>query len=233
MSNFASSKSVILKGVRLQWGDIFTAKSGELNGKKTEPKFKVVALFDPKSEAATVAKAGLLEAAVALWGEANARNVVQNISSNSKALRNGNSKIDDQGNVRDEFKDMLFISASNKTKPQIVGPKKHGGKFVTITEDGRGLVDGLDVTSDLGWPITVPYRGCYVNLKVQFVAGKSFKAQSGEMIPNQVYAKLEAVQFVRDGEAFGSGPTSAEGFEDEEVETEGAGGGGSEDDGLF
>lgn len=230
MSNFASSKSVILKNVRLQWADIYTAKAGEVNGKKTEPKFKVVALFPPDSEAATAAKTGLLEAATALWGE-NARNVVQNISANSKAVRNGNSKINDDGSVREEFKDQLFISASNKTKPQVVGPKKHGGKFVTITEDGRGLVDGLDVTADLGWPVTVPYRGCYVNVKVQFVAGKAFKAASGEMIPNQVYAKLEAVQFVREGTAFGAGPTSAEGFGEEEVETSSAGAGG--DDGLF
>jgi hypothetical protein len=230
MSNFASSRSVILPGVRLQWADIFTAKAGEVNGKTTEPKFKVVALFEPTSPAATAAKAGLLEAATALWGD-NARNVVQNISANSKAVRNGNSKILDDGSVREEFKDMLFVSASNKSKPQVVGPKKHNGKFVTITEAGRGLVDGLDVTNELGWPITVPYRGCFVNLKVQFVAGKAFKAQSGEMIPNQVYAKLEAVQFVRDGVAFGNGPTSAEGFGEEEVETSSAGGDG--DEGLF
>lgn len=36
-------------------------------------------------------------------------------------------------------------------------------------------------------------------------------------MPNQVYAKLIAVQFLRDGEAFGAGPTSAEGFGEEEV----------------
>lgn len=227
MSNFASSKPVILKNVRLQWADIYTAKSGEVNGKKTEPKFKVVALFPPDSEAATAAKAGLLEAATALWGD-NARNVIANISANSKAVRNGNSKIMDDGSVREEFKDMLFVSASNKTRPQIVGPRKHGGKFVQITEDGRGLVDGLDVTDDLGWPVTVPYRGCYGNLKVQFVAGKALKAASGEMIPNQVYAKLEAFQFVRDGEAFGAGPTSAEGFGEEDAPTTNR-----SDDGLF
>jgi hypothetical protein len=231
MSNFASSKSVILKNVRAQWLDIFTAKAGEVNGKKTEPKFKVAALFEPNSEAATAAKAGLLEAATALWGD-NARNVVQNISANSKAVRSGNSKIQDDGSVREEFKDMLFISASNKTKPQVVGPKKHAGKWVTITEDGRGMVDGLDMTSELGWPVTVPYRGCYVNLKVQFVAGKAFKAQSGEMIPNQVYAKLEAVQFVKDGIAFGAGPTSAEGFGEEDVAASPAGSGGLFDDDI-
>lgn len=219
MSNFASSKSFILKDVRLQWADIYTARAGEVGGKKTEPKFKVVALFKPDSEAAKVAKAGLLEAATALWG-ANAVNVVQNISANSKFIRNGNSKIDDAGAVKEQFKDMLFVSASNKTKPQIVGPAKHNGKFVQINEDGTCSQDGMLITPP--YPIVVPYRGCYVNLKIQAVAGKAFKAASGEQIPNQVYAKLEAIQFLRDGEAFGAGPTSAEGFDDEEIE--GAGG---------
>lgn len=216
-SNFASSKSVILPAVRLQWADIFQAASGEINGKKTDPKFKTVALFARDSDAAKIAKAALLEAATALWG-ANATNVVQNISANSKAVRDGNSKIDDAGNVHEAFKDLLFISASNKQRPQIVAPKRHNNQFVTITEDGRGMVNGLDVTDQLGYVLKAPYRGCYVNLKVQFVAGKAFKASSGEMIPNQVYAKLEAIQFLRDGEAFGAGPTSAEGFGDEEVD---------------
>lgn len=218
MSNFASSKAVVLKDVRLQWSDIFKASSGEINGKKTEPKFKAVVLFKPDSDAAKVAKAAMLEAAQALWG-ANAANVVQNISANSKFIRNGNAKIDDGGNVRDEFKDMYFVSASNKTKPQVVGPRRHNGKFVTLHEDGTATVDGMVVTEgELGWTPVAPYRGCYVNLKITAVAGKAFKAASGERIPNQVYAKLEAVQFLRNGEAFGAGPTSAEGFDDEDVE---------------
>ena len=210
-SNFASSKAVILKNVRLQWGDLFQAASGEINGKKTDPKFKAVALFAKDSEATATARAALLAAATELWG-ANAQNVVANISSNSK--------IDDSGNVRPEFKDMLFISCSNKQRPQVIAPKLLDGKFVTITEEGRGMVNGIDVTDQLGYVLKAPYRGCYVNLKVQFVAGKAFKASSGEMIPNQVYAKLEAVQFLRDGEAFGAGPTSAEGFGDEDVAQE-------------
>lgn len=214
--NFAYGKAVILKNVRLQWGDIFEAKAGEINGKKTEPKFKTVGLFEPTSETATVARAALLAVATELWG-ANATSVVTNISANSKAVRNGNSKIDDSGNVKPEFKDMLFVSASNKQRPQIIAPRRHNEKFVIITPEGRGLVDGVDVTDQLGYKLTAPYRGCYVNLKVQFVAGKAFKAPSGEMVPNQVYARLEAVQFVRDGEAFGAGPTSAEGFDDEDV----------------
>ena len=218
-SNFASSKPVILKNVRLQWGDLFQAASGEINGKQTDPKFKAIGLFAKDSEAAAVARAALLAAATELWG-ANAANVVTNISANSKAVRDGNSKINDDGSVREEFKDMLFISCSNKQRPQVIAPKLLDGKFVTITEDGRGMVNGIDVTDQLGYVLKAPYRGCYVNLKVQFVAGKAFKASSGEMIPNQVYAKLEAVQFLRDGDPFGAGPTSAEGFGDEEVSQE-------------
>lgn len=218
-SNFAYGKSVILKGVRLYWGDLFTASSGEIKGKKTTPKFKAQGLFTPDSETASVAKAGLLAVATELWG-ANAATVVANISGNSKAVRNGNAKIDDAGNVKPEFKDMLFVSASNKARPQVVAPKMHNGKFVTITEDGRGMVDGVDVTDQLGYVLKAPYRGCIVNMKVQFVAGKQFKGDDGELVPNQVFARLEAVQFVKDGEAFGAGPTSAEGFGEEEVSQE-------------
>ncbi len=214
MSNFASSKPVILKNVRLQWADLFKPGEGMNGG---APKFKVVALFQKDSEAYKVATSALLEAARGLWGD-NAANVVRGIPANSKAVRDGNSKMNDKGEVREEFEDMYFISAANKQKPQVIAQKRHNNEFVTIDESGAALVRGMDVTSELGYPITVPYRGCYVNLKVTMVAGKSLKAGDGQIIPNQVYAKLEAVQFLRDGEAFGSGPTSAEGFDDEDVE---------------
>lgn len=216
MSNFASSKPVILKGLRAAWLDIFKPGEGMNGG---APKYKFTGLMEPDSEAAATAKKAMLEAATALWG-ANAAQVVKSMAANSKALRNGNDKLNDDGSVREEYKDMLFISASNKAsqKPQIVGPKRHNGNFVTITEDGRGYVNGVDVTGELGYELKPPYRGCYVNAKVTFVAGKSFKGSNGEIIPNQVFARIEAIQFVRDGEAFGAGPTSAEGFGDEEVD---------------
>lgn len=220
MSNFASSKSVILKRVRATWLDAFKPGEGMNGG---APKYKVSALIEPDSENAKMAKAAMLEAANGLWG-ANAVGVIKSMAANNKALRNGNDKLNDDGSVRDEYKDMLYISASNKTKPQVVGPKKHNGQFVTLSEDGRGSVAGLDVTSQVGYELKAPYRGCYINLKVQFVAGKSFKGSNGEIIPNQVYAKVEAIQFCDDGEAFGAGPTSAEGFGEEEV-SEGAAGG--------
>ena len=220
MANFASSPSVILKRVRITWLDAFKPGEGMNGG---APKFKVSALIEPDSENAKLAKTAMVEAAKGLWA-ANAVGVIQSMAANNKALRNGNDKLNDDGSVRTEYQDMLYVSASNKQKPQVVGPKKHNGSFVTITENGRGTVNGMDVTEQLGWEIKAPYRGCYCNLKVQFVAGKSFKGTNGEIIPNQVYAKIEAIQFVDDGEAFGAGPTSAEGFGEEEVNESAVGG---------
>ena len=228
MSNFHSSKSVILKDVRLAWADIFKPGEGMNGG---PPKFKVTGLFAPDSDAAKLAKGAMVEAARGLWGD-NAVKMIQSMQANSKAVRNGNDKMDDKGEVRSEYAGQLFISASNKSKPQIVGPKRIDGKFVHIKEDGGCQVDGLDVKPP--YKITVPYRGCYVNLKVQMIAGKSFKGGDGQIVPNQVYAKIEAVQFLRDGEAFGAGPSSAEGFDDEEVESvSGGSSGGTDDDEFF
>ena len=215
MSNFASSKPVILKGLRAAWLDIFKPGEGMNGG---APKYKFTGLMEPDSEAAKVAKAAMLEAARGLWQE-NAVNVIKSMGANSKALRDGNDKLADDGSVRPEYANMLFISSSAKIdrRPQVVGPRKHNGKFPTLTEDGRAMIDGIDVTSELGYDVRAPYRGCYVNAKVVFVAGKAFKGGGGEIIPNQVFARIEAVQFVKDGEAFGGGPASAEGFDDEEV----------------
>lgn len=213
-SNFEYGTSVILKNVRLQWGDIFNP--GDAMEEGGTPKFKVVGLFGRESEAANTAKAAMMDVATKMWG-ANAKTVLQNITANSKAVRDGNTKMLDDGSVNPVFKDQLFISAGNKRKPQVVGPKRHNGKFVTITEEGRGLVDGIDVTDQLGYILKAPYRGCYVNLKVQFCAGKAHTNAQKKQLPNQIFARLEAIQFMADGEAFGAGPTSAEGFDDEEV----------------
>lgn len=216
-SNFASVPAIILHNVRLQWGDLFTPAAMDDNGKPGVPKFKAVGLFAKDSDAMAVARKGLVDAATAMWG-GNAMSVIPQISSNSKFVRDGNSKLMDDGSVRPEFKDLFFVSCSNKQRPQIIAPKKHNGQWVTITEAGRGMVNGIDVTDQLGYAIKVPYRGCYVNLKLQPIAGKQFQTPDGKTIPNQVYAKLEAVQFVGDGEAFGAGPTSAEGFGEEAVD---------------
>ncbi len=224
MSNFSSSPSVILKGVRLDYFDVHEKGAPAAEKDKADPKkwkYKVKAIIDPSSEAAALAKKSFLEAANGLWG-ANAGNVIKAMAKNSKAIRQGNEILASDGSIRAEYLDMLIISASNSVKPLCIAQKKHNGKFIDVSADGRAFQDGMELNPP-PYKITAPYRGCVVNIKVQFIAGKA----KGEM-PNQVYAKFEVLQFVRDGEAFGAGPVSAEGFDDEEVETSGAATGGSD-----
>lgn len=228
MSNFASSEAVFLKRVRLDFNDLWQPgepMSQADKANKAKWKYKAVVIIDRGSPADEAARKGLMAAATALWGD-NAQQMLKGISKNSKALRNGDENLDDKGNIKPNYAGKLYLSASNKEKPQVIAPAKHEGKFVNIGEDGNAYVEGR-LLSPPPYKITKPYRGCWVNLKVVFIAGK---ADASKNLPNQVYAKLEGVQFVEDGEAFGAGPTSAEGFEDEEVSTAGASAGGGDDD---
>jgi len=238
MSNFANSDPVFLKRVRATWLDIYKPGDGMNGG---APKYKVSALIEPNSDNYKVCADAMIAAAKKLWGD-NAIAMIRSMAANNKALRNGDDKMADDGSVRPEYAGMFFVSTSNKSKPQVIGPKRFKGRnneFVTakdpngvfpyITEAGRAMIGAMDVTDDLGYEVKPPYRGCYVNLKITFVAGKKFTGSNKEIIPNQVFCKIEAVQFAADGEAFGAGPTSAEGFGEEEVEeATSASGGGSD-----
>jgi hypothetical protein len=56
------------------------------------------------------------------------------------------------------------------------------------------------------------YGGCYVNIKLNLAA---FQVKEDNVTKNGVTSYLEAVQFLRDGERFGGGDASADGFESE------------------
>lgn len=218
-NKFEESDSVILKDVRLDhfaaWKPEPSMEANKKDDRKYD-KYKVKAIITRGSEADKAAQGALLQAARKMWGD-NAPNVIKSLPTNQKALRNGDEYLRSDGSQRPEYQGNLFISASNKAQPAVVGPKKVDGKFVNISEDGRGYVDGV-LLDPPPYKITAPYRGCYVNLKVKFVAGAAGQMPSGEKVPNQVFAKIEAIQFLRDGDPFGAGKASAEGFDDEEVE---------------
>lgn len=230
-NNFEESDSIILPGVRLDFFDLWTAGKPQNEKDVANPKkwkFKAKVIFDKGSEADKRAQAGMVVAAKKLWGE-NYANVIRTLAKNSIALRNGDDNLDNNGAVREAYVGMKYVSCSNGGKPEIVAPRRHNGKFINISADGRGFVDGVELNPP-PFLIVAPYRGCYVNLKLKFVAGKGMTAPDGSVLPNQIFGKLEAVQFLRDGEAFaGGGSNSAEGFDEVgEVETAAAGG-----DGLF
>lgn len=98
----------------------------------------------------------------------------------------------------DGFEGMVFVSAANKARPVVVDKDK-----TPLTQsDGK------------------PYSGCYVNVSVDIWA-------QDNNFGKRINAKLLAVQFHADGDAFSGG----EGYTDDDFEDEAGGeGGGSNDD---
>ena len=88
----------------------------------------------------------------------------------------------------DGYADHWYITARNRNRPKVIDAD---GKTPLAEEDNR------------------PYSGCYCNVWIRIWA------QDNEF-GKRVNASLEAVQFVRDGEAFsGAAPVDDEEFEDE------------------
>ena len=182
---------VILKNVRLSYPSLFKATSFTgADGSTSDPKFSGTFIIDKEENAKDIKK---LEAAIK-------KMVVENFKGNFKALkgvclRDGAEKTDDAGDPKDGYGDaVMFTTASNKSRPQIVGRNKS----VPITEE-----DG------------VIYAGCYVNVVI------GLWAQSNGF-GKRVNANLLAVQFVGDGDPFGEASVNVdevfEDLEDEEGE---------------
>ena len=222
---------VFLKDVRLDYHDLYKPKAPK-GQSEDKAKFRIKAIIYRGTEAEKLAKEAILAAARKAWGD-NAGNVFRALGKNEKAVRNGDEYLRDDGSVRPEYAGQLFISASNKAQPRVVAQRKFTGTFkdmqgnthtvpadkpafIDIGPDGSAWVNGKQMAVP-PYKITVPYRGCRVNLKLTFVAMRGGEMSGGEKVSNQVYAKIEAVQFARDDDAFGPGAASAEGFDDEEV----------------
>jgi len=192
-----------LKRVRLSFPDIW--KPGKPMQEGDTPKYGGQFIIEPGSDNEKIAKEALAAAAQETFGP-NWMAIVKAMEKSKKCLRIGNDNLDKDGNVRDGYQDKMYIVARNKAKPAIVDAKAKNadGSWNYLTEaDGK------------------PYGGCFVNVKINV---RAMKAK--DKIPNQIYATLEAIQFVADGEAFGAGPGTAEGFDD----VEGADASGSADD---
>lgn len=212
-----ANQVIVLPDVRLAFADIWKARPPK-NG-KGDAKYGANGIFAKESKAYSIAEAAFLKAAQEEYG-ANWQNFLSVMEPSKKCLRNGDRNINSQtGEIRQGFAGNFYITAKNKNRPLVVAHRFHNGKPVYVQEDGTAITEGRPVTaSDLGWEIKKPYGGCYVNLKVEIGAMKA----KGE-ISACVFARLVAVQFLRDGEAFGSGPATADGFEDTgEDEGEGA-----------
>ncbi len=84
--------------------------------------------------------------------------------------------------VPDGYKDMVFLNSANTTRPAVANRR------------GEPVAEGDE---------NAPYSGCFVNATVTFWA-------QNNKYGKRINANLRGVQFVRDGEAFGRAPISAE-----------------------
>lgn len=194
-----ADKQIILKDVRLWWHDAFkpsTDRTDEKTGRNIPGQYKATVIFAPDSEAGKLARAAFQEVAAAEFGP-NWAVCVEAIPAQGKCIRNGDHKLDDDGNSVEAFKDMLYLSASRDPArggpPLVIDSFFTNGAPTKITEDSGRI-----------------YRGCKVNLKIEISAYTSKNKEVGRRIS----AKFLVMQFAGDGEAFGSAPPTADGFED-------------------
>lgn len=107
-----------------------------------------------------------------------------------KELKAGGKLLIQDGDKKasvDGYDGMLFINASNSVRPLVLDRDK----TPLAKEDGK------------------PYSGCYVNVKIDIWA------QDNNEYGKRLNAQLQGVQFVRDGDKFGSGGVAEESDFDE------------------
>ena len=138
----------------------------------------------PQGKVKTTLKAAMLEVANETWkgkGEA----MLAALEASKKCVRNGDTKLDKSGEVRDGYAGNWYVTAKNVKRP------------------GTFAKDGTPVTEEDG----VIYSGCYVYAIVELY-GNAQPTKKG------VFASLLGVRFEADGDSFGGGSTArADDFE--------------------
>lgn len=194
---------ILLKNVRLSFPDLFKPGAPPKDNPLAPPKYGAQLIFAPDSDAGKIAQAEYSRVATEEWG-ANVAAVLAEFGKNQKCLRRGDSNLDNAGAVRAGYAGMLFISARNKQRPAVIARNFHNGQPVYLDEDGTARQNNQIIVPPFA--VKVPYGGAFVNATVDIYSSK--KNSGG------VFASLIGVQFHEDGEAFGGGAPSADGFED-------------------
>jgi hypothetical protein len=168
---------VHLKDVRISFANIFEAKQVQGQG---DAKFSGSFLFPRTHPAVAVVVEAMTAAAKEKWG-VKADEVIKALKAGDRlCLHDGDSKPD-----ADAYPGNLFLNASNKTRPLVIGPQREP----LVAADGK------------------PYSGCYVNAIVEIWPQDN---QFGK----RINASLLGVQFLRDGTRLaGGGVAAADDFE--------------------
>ena len=176
--------TIILKEVRLSFTQNLRTPGRPPSDPNAKLKYGAQFIIELGSANHTALEA-LMKAQASVKFGANWEAMYNSIERNKKCLRDGNMNLDGSGQVRSGYAGKLFVKANNSMAP------------VIVDQSGAVLAEASGK----------PYSGCYVNVKLDVYAQN--KPNQGA----QVNASLLAVQFVKDGEAFGGVPPSADGFE--------------------
>ena len=186
---------VKLQGVRLSFADIWKPKTLKReDGSESDPKFSANFLIPKDGDLEGIyngKKMPIMKALKTAKIAAIAKKLGEDKAADLKIRANNYCVKDGDEENYDGYADMYFVSANNSKKPVIKGRDKRD-----LTE-----ADGI------------VYSGCYVNAIVTLwyqAAG----TKNGNAVPHAVYGSLEAIQFLRDGEAFGAPGVDDDDFDD-------------------
>lgn len=165
--------------LRLAFPSLFVKRPGMTNndGTKGKDKFEATLIFSPTGKNADAVKRATAEACQEAWGD-NWEALYSELGGDQKALRKGVTKVGKDGSVYDGFEGNSFVTARNENRPGVYDRDQS----VLVADDGR------------------PYGGCYVNAEIEIWAQKPKPG-----VARRVNVSLLGVQFVREGDAFGSG----------------------------
>ena len=211
---------VTLLGVRLSFADIWRPKSiKRKDGTESPPKFSANGLIskngkDDQGNPIMAKYMGKKMPVMAALKKAKTDALTKKLGADKaeKAKVKPENYCVRDGDLEnwDGYEGNFYISANNSKQPKIVGRDKR-----PMTErDGK------------------PYSGCYVNMIVSLWCQTPGQTPNGDPKPLGVFGSLEAIQFVRDGEAFGAQPVDTdEEFDDiTDGEDDDFGGDGDEDE---
>jgi len=150
-----------------------------------EPKYNCTLIIEPGSANAKALSAAVEQVSKEKWG-VKADSTLAALRKNDKVCYRESEKTNGSGDVYDGFEGKHYVSASDKARPTVVDRDR----TPLTAADGK------------------PYGGCYVNAVVDV-----WPQDNG--YGKRVNASIKALQFVKDGDAFGgSAPVSADEFED-------------------
>lgn len=169
-----------LKRVRLSYCNVHRPEPNKLQPDQP-PKYGCDALMSLNHPDLPIVKAAIVNIIQQTWPE-NWENVLTQLKAGGRlCLKSGNET--KPGN--EDYKDQMYVKASNKARPLVLGPDKSP----LLEKDGK------------------PYSGAWGNviLTIKVLTGTGPLAQAGK----RVYAELNGVQHVADDKHFGGGGKAA------------------------